>query len=308
MFRKCVNLVLTVMMITALFINPIYGASGQDAVPTASTVLVNGTQVAFDAYNISGNNYFKLRDVAYTLNGTEKQFEVGWDSENNAISLTSGLLYTAVGGEMSGKGSGNKTPAPTNSKIYLDSVEVSLTAYNIEGNNYFKLRDIGKAFDFGVDWDGARNTIVIDTSKGYTPESGEAATPDNNTVGSADVSLTIEKVKQTAESMGYGTGDSRSRLGDLPASVSGVSVYVVNGDDWEACISVLEFTDAAQAKIYSDYMSNLIVENPDVFANNRSFAYDKFHIWTDDLNRAAGKDVLKKLLPSNMWSEFGGFE
>ena len=45
----------------------------------------------------------------------------------------------------------------------------------ISGNNYFKLRDIGQMFDFGVDWDSARNTIVIDTGKGYTPEGSEAA-------------------------------------------------------------------------------------------------------------------------------------
>jgi len=31
------------------------------ATPTTSTVLVNGSPVAFDAYLINGNNYFKLR-------------------------------------------------------------------------------------------------------------------------------------------------------------------------------------------------------------------------------------------------------
>ncbi|MDR2420631.1 MAG: hypothetical protein LBD49_00815 [Oscillospiraceae bacterium] len=146
------------------------GSASPAAKPTASTVLVDGESVAFDAYNINDNNYFKLRDIAYVLSGTEKQFEVGWDGTANAISLTSGKAYTPVGGEMEGKGAGDKTAAPTTSKITLDGEEVSLTAYNIGGNNYFKLRDIGAAFDFGVSWDGAKNTIVIDTSKGYTPE------------------------------------------------------------------------------------------------------------------------------------------
>jgi len=140
------------------------------AKPTSSTVLVNGKNIAFDAYNINGNNYFKLRDLAFILSGTEKQFEVGWDGVKDAIILTSGETYTVIGGEMTGKGAGDKTPAPTSSKIHLDSKEVQFTAYNIDGNNYFKLRDIGAAFDFGVDWDSANNTIVIDTRKGYTPE------------------------------------------------------------------------------------------------------------------------------------------
>jgi hypothetical protein len=133
-------------------------------------VLVNGENQSFDAYNISDNNYFKLRDLAYVLNGTEKQFSIGYDDATKAITLTSGAAYTPVGGELTGKGDGVKTPKPTASKIYLDGKEVTFTVYIIEGNNYFKLRDVGAAFDFGVDWDGARNTIVIDTGKGYTPE------------------------------------------------------------------------------------------------------------------------------------------
>ena len=58
---------------------------------------------------------------------------------------------------------------PTGSKLLVDGREVSFTAYNIGGNNYFKLRDIGQLFDFGVGWDGATRTVTIDTSAHYTP-------------------------------------------------------------------------------------------------------------------------------------------
>jgi hypothetical protein len=150
--------------------NPLSAPQTAVAAPTSSTVLVNGENAAFDADNIGGNNYFKLRDLAYTLSGTEKQFEVGWDDEANAISLTSGQVYTAVGGEMDSKGAGNKTATPTASKITLDGNDVAFDAYNIGGNNYFKLRDLGAAFDFGITWDGDANTIVIDTGKGYEAE------------------------------------------------------------------------------------------------------------------------------------------
>ncbi|MCL1974834.1 MAG: hypothetical protein FWG61_01570 [Firmicutes bacterium] len=137
------------------------------AKPTAAIVLVNGKNVAFDAYNIEGNNYFKLRDLACTLSGTEKQFEVGFDSASNTIVLANGKPYTIIGGEMSGKGVEDKTTIPTNSKIYLDGKEVQFIAYNIDGNNYFKLRDIGQALDFGVGWDASSNTITIDTTTVY---------------------------------------------------------------------------------------------------------------------------------------------
>ncbi len=44
----------------------------------------------------------------------------------------------------------------------------SLTAYTINGNNYFKLRDLGKLLDFGVGWDNNTRTISINTNTSYT--------------------------------------------------------------------------------------------------------------------------------------------
>jgi len=147
------------------------------ATPTASNVLVDGAKIDFQAYTINGNNYFKLRDVAYVLNGTEKSFSVGWDGQRNAISLETGKAYQSDGSEM------KVSPNPSieqgvlsTSTIYLDGSKVDLTAYTINGNNYFKLRDLADALDFGVTWDGSLNTIRIDSNQGYVAE-GQAETP-----------------------------------------------------------------------------------------------------------------------------------
>jgi hypothetical protein len=138
------------------------------AVPSPQKITVNGADVAFDAYNINGNNYFKLRDLAKALDGSAKQFEVDWDGEKNAITLTSGKAYTPVGDELAAGDGKNKEALSSTAKVYLDGEELSLTAYNINGYNYFKLRDLGQAIDFGVDYDAATNTVIIDTSIGYS--------------------------------------------------------------------------------------------------------------------------------------------
>ena len=138
------------------------------ASPTSATVLVNGENFSFDAYNIGGANFFKLRDLAYVLSGTPKQFDVSYDTTTKKIALTSGQSYTAVGGELASSGAtGSQNAAPTPSTILLDGQEVSLTAYLINGSNYFMLRDIGHLFDFAIGWDGETRTIAIDTSTGY---------------------------------------------------------------------------------------------------------------------------------------------
>lgn len=140
------------------------------ATPTASKVLVNGKETAFDAYNIGGNNYLKLRDVATVVSGSAKQFEVRWNAEKKGIDLMSAQAYTAVGGEMA-KGDGTaKSAVANNAPIYLNGTTLSLTAYTIGGNNYFKLRDLGQTFDFDVSWDTAHHAVAIDTAASYTAD------------------------------------------------------------------------------------------------------------------------------------------
>lgn len=139
------------------------------AAPTKSTVLVNGKPVAFEAYSINGNNYFKLRDIAMTLNGTEKQFGLSWDSQKNSIFLISKSAYTVVGGEMTSSGNSfSIETSKTSSAVYLDGKALLLTAYPIGGYNYIKLRDIAAAINLGLSYTESTNTINIDTSVGYT--------------------------------------------------------------------------------------------------------------------------------------------
>lgn len=56
---------------------------------------------------------------------------------------------------------------PSWSPIYVDGRQVSMTAYNIAGNNYVRLRDIGQAVGFNVYWaDG----VQVDSTAPYTGE------------------------------------------------------------------------------------------------------------------------------------------
>ncbi|WP_227013570.1 DUF6273 domain-containing protein [Paenibacillus psychroresistens] len=142
-----------------------------NAIPTASIVLVNDKQISFEAYTINGNNFFKLRDFATVVHGSEKQFGVGFDNLKNAISLESNKAYTTVGGELAlSDQTVSKEAKITASTVYLDGTLLNLITFNIDGNNYFKLRDIAKAFNIGVTWDGKTKMIGIDTKSEYKEE------------------------------------------------------------------------------------------------------------------------------------------
>ena len=76
------------------------------------------------------------------------------------------------------------TAEPTWQNIYVDGEQVSMTAYNIAGSNYVKLRDIGQRVGFNVYWaDG----VQIDTDAPYT---GVAPLQEENELP------TIEEIRQ----------------------------------------------------------------------------------------------------------------
>lgn len=138
------------------------------AASTNATVYVDGSNISFDAYNIEGNNYFKLRDLAMAIRGSNKQFEVEWNEGLKAINLISNKSYTPAGGELAAGIKGKVQSSLWTSDIFKDNAKVELMAYNIKGNNYFKLRDVAELFDIGVGWNPDTQTIEIDTEISYT--------------------------------------------------------------------------------------------------------------------------------------------
>ena len=169
-------------------ITPVGGSANKTSLQVKSTthkVKVNGKSVAPQGYYIVngteyGNNYFKLRDIAYLLNGTKSQFNVRWDAENERILLTSGTSYETVGGELKDSSTAVEKIGQSNSTIVLDGEEISLDGYIINGNNYYKLRDIGKALGFDVDFENATGTVLISTAKDSSDDDNNSNNSGNN--------------------------------------------------------------------------------------------------------------------------------
>ena len=230
MICKILSAIMILTSVTAISV------SADEAVPTTSTVLVNGNNIKFDSYNINGNNYFKLRDLAYVLNTTEKQFSIGYNEVLNTVSLTSRQPYIAVGGEMEIGDGDNVQTEPTSSTILKNGEVVQLQAYLIDDSNYFKLRDIGELLDFSVEWNGEENSISIDTSKSYVSENeGDKVTEDTyysqyKTGEFVEITgklVSIEKIKEVIS-----TSDNEVWLGCLKNA---------ENTEWMVCLNVEEY-------------------------------------------------------------------
>lgn len=148
-------------------------ADSGTAYASSQQITVDGRAVTMDAYALKdadGNdsNYLKLRDVAYLLNGTAAQFQVGWDG---GVTITTGTAYTPNGSELSTPFSGDQPYTPASAATRVDGEPVELPAILLKdasgtGFTYYRLRDLGEALNFYVGWSQEQG-IYLDTTRPY---------------------------------------------------------------------------------------------------------------------------------------------
>lgn len=139
------------------------------AYPSTQIVNVDGKAVEFQCYALkdaAGNdiNYIKLRDLANILDGSAAQFEVSWDG---AVNIETGKPYTPNGSEMSTPFSGQQEYQSAAAKTMVNGEAKDLAVFTLTDDHggaytYYKLRDLGAAIGFKVDW-SAEQGIFIET-------------------------------------------------------------------------------------------------------------------------------------------------
>ena len=157
------------------------GAKDFKAVLSAQKLAVDGREITCEKYNINGSNYFKLRDLAELLNGTDSQFEIGYDETTQRITVTSGMAYTHVGGELEMRGDLSDEAEVSSQILQINGVTyLSLKVYNIGGNNFFQLRQLSNLLGFFVTYIENTNTAAVFSDLSYaTLANGKAITEEN---------------------------------------------------------------------------------------------------------------------------------
>ena len=79
--------------------------------------------------------------------------------------ITAMVTGMVIGAALVSEAAAGIVAEPTWQNIYVDGQQVSMTAYNIAGNNYVRLRDIGQQVGFNVYWSDG---VQIDTGAPYT--------------------------------------------------------------------------------------------------------------------------------------------
>lgn len=140
------------------------GAADLTATLSSQPIYVDGERVwDMTAYDIGGNNYVKLRDMGMSVG-----FDVVYDASTDSVQIDPTIAYsgdpaTYLNVEIPVTASAKLSKQP----IYVNGKRVEITAYDIGGSNYMKLRDIGTAVGFGVTYDAKTDSVHIDPTTPY---------------------------------------------------------------------------------------------------------------------------------------------
>lgn len=154
----------------------------EEVQPSAAAVTVDGKASEAAMYNIYGNNYLMLRDAARLLSGTGKQFNVEWDDYHKTVVITCGAEYREEDVPAVARPGEAQCSVPDIKAVNgEEEITRRLVGYNINGNNYYKIRDIAGILDFGVEY--VNGSVCISTSEMYKPQ--EPVQPPGELIGMA---------------------------------------------------------------------------------------------------------------------------
>ena len=123
---------------------------------------------------------------------------------------------------------------PSWSPIYVDGQQVQMTAYNIAGNNYVKLRDIGQAVGFNVYY---QNGVQVDSGAPYTGTAPAQAPAQTSTPASTTGTIRVSSYKgntlKAGDRSGLIIGPSGAAYTVTSSNPAVVSIENVSGN-WVA--------------------------------------------------------------------------
>ena len=229
-------------------------AAGPEAAPSALALKIDGrTVTGAEVYNIDGANYFRLRDIAMLLRDTDARFDVRYDPAANAVLVTTGDVYVPLGTELAAGSDKSATCAPSRQSVIIDGKSADLMAYNMGDTNFFKLRDLGAAIGFGVDYDAATATMLVSTQAARVVR-----------LGTSDCFITLSASYAPREAGGYASSSagvgfdiyeltgSAKALAASEAGGAPVTETTVNGvpvAEYQSGSGLVFFVDAGGGKV-----------------------------------------------------------
>ena len=139
---------------------PCYAQQWQNTTANLVGIQVDQDYFYLQGYLIEDHYYFKLQDVSYIMNSSQKPFMVQWQEADRSIHLYSGHNASAVQPQLASQEQ-NLQAVKSDRHVFFNASAITMDAYNIAGHTYFQLQDLARVMDFQVNWDNEKKEISI---------------------------------------------------------------------------------------------------------------------------------------------------
>lgn len=150
---------LVVVKLTGAGSSAVVQSVAYNAKPSVTKIITGSEVTRVNAYNIGGNNFYRIRDLQFVCASTDFAFTAEWNAEKKAVELKTAA--SNGNDSISAETLQPKNAVPSSATIYKDGEQLKLTAYNIDGYTYFKLRDVGSLFGFEPIWNQSDSSITL---------------------------------------------------------------------------------------------------------------------------------------------------
>lgn len=124
---------------------------------------LNGKEIDLKAYTIHGTNYVRIRDMAYYLRNTKSRFDFAYNEELKRMEAFRDKPHREKRlAKLPVPSSTLKVPK-VKTEIFVDGKPYRLDSYEINGDSFYKIRDLSILFHFDLRWNNKKKMIEIDT-------------------------------------------------------------------------------------------------------------------------------------------------
>lgn len=143
-----------------------------------------------------------------------------------AVPLALTLAHTALAAQPANAPAAQIQGRLASQTFYVQSLQKSVHAYNIEGYNYLRLRDFGRMLNFSVDYDEDAGTVSISSSGAYdsSTEQTPAEWPETADAQPTDQQVLVNGVPSDIQGYLIG-GYNYFKLRDLARALDVQAIY-----------------------------------------------------------------------------------
>ena len=165
---------------------------------------------------------------------------------------------------------------PSSQTFYVNEEKVILEAYEINGSNYVKLRDIGQAAGFSVTYDAAANSVIIRPNQPCTEEVNTAKLTNGASITEENVLELLRQIQRDwPQDTVWGTRDTPgTHKNDIPSTEARriTGNYPVNSTygcgGYAAMVSSMVFGDTEKPRPKQEGLTPIRPRDNIILVNN----------------------------------------